>query len=245
MFTWLFWLGSPIPSSFAQDEEPQQSPSSESFIDERELPRESTLPYFRPQVATKRRNVPLKNRFELGVGMGYLLAEPVSSEYNPQVMTTFHFDEVSGIHLVYSQHNASSSSYAQQLEGPRFGLKFSLTPRVESSYFGYYQFSAYYGKLSFSKSTVFNWSIYGLAGLGQFQYADGSIPSFSFGIGQKIYLTRSLTLRGDLLFFAYSGLDLPKVDLKDPLLVERVPLDAIPRRTTIDQRLALYLSYLF
>lgn len=212
-------------------------------FDDQELARESTLPVFRNRTATKRRNILLTNRFEVGVGAGYLLAEPVAADVATQVYGNYHFNETSAFNFVYAIHSGGLSGYAQTLESPRFGLKFSLTPRIQTSYFGYYQYSAYYGKLSLSRQTVFNMNIYGLIGAGQLAYASESLTAFSFGLGQKIYLSKNWSLRGDLLFYIYEGPDLPKLDLAG--ISEPQPVSAFPKVLSIDRRLALYLSYLF
>ena len=68
-----------------------------------------------------------------------------------------------------------------------------------------YQFTAWYGKISVTKNSIWNLSIYGLLGAGFVSFTDSSTVALNLGFGQKMYLTRNLALKTDLRFHFYQG----------------------------------------
>ncbi len=186
-----------------------------------ELAAETVLPVFEPSVSVRDRIVAKSGRFELGLGGGISLNEPF---YNPQNLVgnlTYHMTEVHGINLSYTHWLDGLSSYGTQLRAGQGFPAFdpSLAPSPESLIALNYQNTAYYGKISLTKQTVMNLSIYGLAGLGAVGLSreGGYKIGAHAGVGQKVYFTPSLAFRFDLRFFAYRGPDPTTLDL-DPAL---------------------------
>ena len=68
-----------------------------------------------------------------------------------------------------------------------------------------YQFTAWYGKISVTKNSIWNLSIYGLLGASFVSFTDSSTVALNIGFGQKMYLTRRLALKTDLRFHFYQG----------------------------------------
>ncbi len=178
-----------------------------------ELATESVLPVFDQPTSVKNRVVSLSKRIELGILMGYALTEPF---YNPlQIGGTlsYHINEDHGINLYATTFLQGLSNEASQLNPipgsgppPIYGnLQYGPAPKYLA--LASWQYSAFYGKLSFTKDYVMNLHLYGLLGGGVYGLGDASIPVVSVGIGQKFHFTPSLSLRVDLRLLAYSGPD--------------------------------------
>jgi len=90
------------------------------------------------------------------------------------------------------------------------GLTFdpSEAPSKEFMLSAHYQYNAYYGKISLSKENVMNLTLSGLLGGGFYMIGSTLAPTLNFGLSQRLYFSKSVALRLDLLFSLYSGLDI-------------------------------------
>ncbi|MCB0421868.1 MAG: outer membrane beta-barrel domain-containing protein [Bdellovibrionales bacterium] len=175
-----------------------------------ELARESVLPIFETIEVVKNRSVVKKGRFELGGSIGLNLTEALYNTVNYSVMGSYHFDESHGVNIFGLFMLSGLSQMGKDLQQGK-GLippkKFdaSLAPHPESFIFANYEFTAYYGKISLAKDFNMNLSLYGIAGLGMIGFGSTSKVGANVGLGQKFYLTNSLSLRFDLRFMMYQG----------------------------------------
>jgi outer membrane beta-barrel protein len=119
----------------------------------------------------------------------------------------------------------TSSGLSQMGKDLRAGKGFSevrtfdpgRAPNPEYLIFTNYQMTTYYGKVSVSKQSSFNLSLYGLLGLGMVSWGDATEPAVNVGFGQKFYFNNNFALRADLNLAAYRGPDptSPKIPGKD------------------------------
>ena len=217
------------------------SPSSHALkirFPDRELSRESVLPYFKEPKMILDRRVTLKYRVELGALYSYGFDRlPFYYPHYAKGLLSFYFSESQGISLTgtyfppvfrreneeiplgadLTQNSASQASTGQASEGPApAALQASAGApknfRVQNAPYpllmGFlnYQYAPYYGKISLAKRVVMNLSIYGFAGPGMILFNDNlKAPALNIGIGQKLYLTKWLAVRGDIVFYGYYG----------------------------------------
>lgn len=180
-------------------------------LPEEELARDSVLPVFDRKVAVRDRNVVTEGRIELGGFGGFNLNEAFYTPYNFGAYATYHFNEIHGFNLMANFYMDGTSSYADQLKngeglgGPGNGLDLARAPSLKYMVLGNYQLTAYYGKISLSKSTVTNVSLYGLAGAGAIGIGDETTFGLNVGLGQKFYFSPNAALRFDLRFITYQA----------------------------------------
>lgn len=180
------------------------------FPDE-ELATESVLPLFDQPQAVKNRLVNLANRFEFGVGGSYDLTEPFFKPYAINVNATYNFTEEHGLNIFYNYYLGGNTSYVDQLNSIQYtSSQFNLQNAPAPAYqlLLNYQYTAFYGKLSFTKDTVMNLSLFGFVGGGAFKIGDAMNPTLDVGLGQKFYFTPRSALRFDLRFNFYQGPDI-------------------------------------
>ncbi|RYF96631.1 MAG: outer membrane beta-barrel domain-containing protein [Chitinophagaceae bacterium] len=107
----------------------------------------------------------------------------------------------------YEKNAAGLSKYGEQLKevpsanGGSTQLDFTRAPAPDSTMMVDYNFKAFYGKMSLSKSVVFNLSTLGTLGAGMVKYANKAYPGIALGLGQKYYMTNNFSLRADLRLF--------------------------------------------
>lgn len=173
-----------------------------------ELATESVLPVFDQPQAVKNRLVSLAGRFEIGAGMSYDLVEPFFTPYGFNGQASYNFNETHGISLFYANYLQGTTSYVNQLNNiPNTSSKFNLqyAPPPKFMFIADYQYTAFYGKMSFAKDFVMNLSLYGLLGAGTIQIGDSSNPLVNIGLGQKFYFSPHHAIRFDLRFNYYNG----------------------------------------
>ena len=175
---------------------------------DKELASESVYPVFDHPEGVKQRLVPTARRIELGVVGSYALTEPFFNPIAIGVTGSYHINETHAINLLGLSYLGGISNYAKQINETQ-NIQFNAQYAPEPKYLllGSYQYTGYYGKISLSKDTVMNLSLYGLFGIGMIGIGDASNPVLSLGIGQKFYLNRSFAFRFDLRALAYQGPD--------------------------------------
>ncbi|MCB0349876.1 MAG: outer membrane beta-barrel domain-containing protein [Bdellovibrionales bacterium] len=179
---------------------------------EEELATESVLPVFAKQVVVRERKINMAKRFEIGGGAGLNLVEPLYNQITYNIFGSYHFDEIHGVNIsgyILSTDLSSAGSDLRAGKGLVGTNNFdaSKAPTVESMFFANYQFTAYYGKISVTKQSIMNLSLYGLLGVGMVNWSDASTIGLDVGIGQKLYFTPNLALRFDLMLSLYQGPD--------------------------------------
>lgn len=179
---------------------------------ETELATESVLPVFDQPQSVKLRNVSMSDRFEIGPMAGYSLVEPFYQPYSLGLTMSLHFNEDHGINLLGVGYLGGTSSYANQLNpiprsNPTENFNAQYGPAPKYLLMASWQYTGFYGKLSLSRESVLNLSLYGLLGIGAYGIGDATAPAFSFGLGQKFYFNKRVAFRADLRFLVYNGPD--------------------------------------
>jgi outer membrane beta-barrel protein len=177
-----------------------------------ELATESVLPVFDQPAVVRNRVVELAKRFEVGILMGYALTEPFYNPLQLGATFTYHINEEHGINIFGTTFLEGLSGEAAQLNpipnsNPPVNANLQYGPSPKYLAIGSWQYSAYYGKLSFTKDYVMNLHLYGLAGIGMYGLGDASKPVLAVGLGQKFHFSPSLSLRFDLRALTYMGPD--------------------------------------
>jgi len=139
--------------------------------------------------------------------------EPLYEQMAFDLYGTYHLSEVHGVNVFGVMTSTDLSQAGKDLrvgKGLTGGAKYdaSLGPALESLYFVNYQFTAYYGKMSITKNSTVNLSLYGLLGVGLANWSDASNFAADFGVGQKLYFSNNFGLRFDLFFAMYTGPDI-------------------------------------
>lgn len=181
-------------------------------VPEDELATETVLPVFDYREVVKNRRVNTKGRLEVGLAAGMNLTEALYNNMNISGSLGYHFTETHGANITYYSIMDGLSAMGGDLKEGRGNLqgdKFDpgLAPHPQSIWLASYQFTAYYGKISLTKQTVMNLSLYGLLGAGQVSFGDSSSVAINLGLGQKFYFTSRIALRFDLRVLSYSGPD--------------------------------------
>lgn len=186
------------------------------FPDE-ELSREAVMPVFDEKIAIKNRRVNHAQRFELNLFGSSVLSEPIYNPYNFGVSLTYHFDNTRAIHIMGSFFADGLSGAGKELQagidneeppGTQNHFDASRAPHKEMMLAAHYQHSAYYGKISITKNSTMNMSLYGLVGGGVYMMSGEMAPMVNIGIGQRLYFTPHIALRLDVLLSAYNGFDI-------------------------------------
>lgn len=167
---------------------------------EGELATETVLPVFREKVAVKNRNVILKKRFGFSANAGSTLNDAMFDIISIGGGFNYHFSDKNSVYLDFIIHNVSESKFVSTIEnaGGTVSNDFSNVSKLSSQYTANWEYEPYYGKLSFSKSLVFNMSTYVYAGGGMINFTDTSSALFQGGIGQKVFFSKNWGLRLDL-----------------------------------------------
>ena len=220
-----------------------------SFPDE-ELATESVLPLVDSQTMVLNRSVSLKKRVELSANLGVGLDEPFYFSLYPQGSLGFHFTEVHSVSLLgvfYPPLLSATGRQLEQGEGLSNNKTFDATkvPYPQMSVFLNYQYTPFYGKLSFSKGLNLNLSLYGFTGLGFVVSSQNDrLPAFNFGLGQKLYITKWLGLRADLAFYGYYGPAVARINLDQSVNnVDYSDLSTEQKKINLNILLSLGLSF--
>ena len=197
---------------------------------EKELPSEYALPYFEKHRAVLNRNVSLTNRFIFSGSYAFRADEPFFFKHSVQGSVAFYWNESHGIgistvffpffvdsanRLVLNNIGAHLRDEGIPQEGTSQVLSHFDSGQAPAPFFGVfvnYQFSPLYGKLSLGKKLAVNFSLYSFWGLGIMNMKQqGSVaplemmPAAHFGLGQRFYFNRWISLDGGADFLVYKG----------------------------------------
>ena len=186
-------------------------------LPEEELATETVLPVFENVEVVKNRTIQTAGRFEFGGGSGLSLNEAFYNNVSFYALGSYHFNETHGLNVMANFFMDGLSSYGEQLQSGEglTGKNFdpSLAPSPTMSVIGNYQFTAFYGKISLSKKTVMNLSLFGNLGVGTMAFDGVQSIALNAGFGQKFYFTKNVAFRMDLRALIYEAPDPTTVDL--------------------------------
>lgn len=225
-------LASAIASAQDQIELPQD-----------ELAKESVLPVFDRPVSVRNRAVVTDGHIDINLIYGMAMTEPIFNVNRVGGSVYYNTSENHAFGLLFGKNNSGLSSYANQLYD-KYKLDFSRAPAPDSSAMLDWNYKMFYGKMSLTKDTVFNLSLYTTLGAGIVKYTHKSYPAIAPGIGQKFYFTKNVALRADLRLFINQA----PVPFLDGFLKTTDPkptLDQFGERLTFTTMLDVGLSILF
>ncbi len=213
-----------------------------------ELAQESVLPVFDKVVAVKNRSIVTDGKIDVDVFYGYAMTEPIANVSKVGFGLYYNFNEDHALGLLYANNMAGTSDYAKQIE-KQFSLDFGRAPMPKNVVMADYNLKVFYGKLSLSKSLVFNTILYGSASGGVIQYDHKPYPAGAIGLGQKFFFTKHWAFRFDMRLYAHEG-PIPFLGgskLRNPLPggTQKPTYDEFQDRLMFNTNLDVGLSYLF
>jgi outer membrane beta-barrel protein len=181
-----------------------------------ELSQEAVMPVFDEKLVIKNRRVSHEKRIELGFYGGNVLSEAIYDPMTFGASVAYHFDNTHGIFINFGFYQDKLSGNGERLKsgdvfevaGETQYFDASRAPQKEFMLAGHYQYSAYYGKVSLTKESVMNLSLYGLLGGGVYSIGGEISPMVNVGIGQRFYFTPNVAFRLDLILSSYYGPDI-------------------------------------
>jgi outer membrane beta-barrel protein len=203
--TLVFTLIGLLPMSLQAEEKVKE----EVRFDKSELAKETTLPVFRNHKVVQSRTVKTAKRFEVGLLLGKTLNDAFFDNFPVMGQLNYHINEKHGVQLEFGTYSASQNSFVESVRSA-VGSSFSLDniPLLEGFYSLLWEYTPYYGKISFSKETVYNLAIYTTLGYGQVNYTNSSSSVLHAGIGQKLYFSPNWGLKLDLRTKTYQFPDI-------------------------------------
>ncbi|WP_347357009.1 outer membrane beta-barrel domain-containing protein [Bdellovibrio sp.] len=207
-----------------------------------ELAQESVLPVFDKPVSVKNRNVVTQGRFEIDGFYGYAMTEPIANVSKLGLGLYYNSSEHHAWGLLIAKNFSGLSSYAEQLQTQFPNVEYGPAPYPEMTIMGDYNLKAFYGKMSLTKSIVFNTQLYGSLSAGAVKYVHKTYPAVAFGIGQKFYFTKQWAFRFDLRLYAHQA---PIPFIANSGSNPPPQYSAYQERVTYTTNLDVGLSYLF
>ncbi len=187
---------------------------------DQELAEEYVFPVFKNPKAVLNRDVTLTNRFELRMSGALRTDEPFYNPFSASASFSFYWNESHGLGLSALFFLPGLSKTGETLKAKEGISKAGKPGEVDAYYdaglaphpfigtFLNYQFSPFYGKISITKTLVFNFALYSFFGLGTMGLKHGQkniimTPASHFGIGQRFYFNRYFALDGGIDFLVY------------------------------------------
>lgn len=229
-----------IPSLFA----------AESYeIPQDELAQESVYPIFERPISVKSRNVVTEKRFDLGVFNGMALTEPIHNVSKLGLNVNYHFSEDYSLGVLYAKNSTGFTNYAKSLE-ETYNLDFDRSPYPTDTIMADWNIKAYYGKMSLTKNSVMNTTLYGSLAGGVVKYIHKTYPAVAVGLGTRFYFTNRLSLKADLRLYMHNA-PIPFYGRKEGSTTSLKKEDQAPsysdfkERVTYTTNLDLGLNWLF
>lgn len=183
----------------------QVAKANESYeIPKDELAQESVYPVFDKPYSVKSRNVVTEKKIDLGVFYGMALTEPIHNVSKLGLNVNYHMSEDYSLGLLYAKNSTGFTSYAKNLEDT-YDLDFKRSPYPTDTLMLDWNIKAYYGKMSLTKETVMNTTLYGSLAGGIVKYIHKSYPAIAAGLGTRFYFTNQFSLKADLRLYAHSA----------------------------------------
>ncbi len=138
---------------------------------------------------------------EAGIFGGWILTDPFLSVHSLGGRLGYHFNEFWSVHAIGWKDFSSHSSAYTDIESQRGAVPVVNNPNWFAG--GELQASLMYGKLSFLGKSVIYYDFHILGGGGTTNTENGNYLTPYAGIGQQIYLSKSVALTVDYRLMAY------------------------------------------
>jgi len=213
-------------------------------VPEDELAQESVYPVFDHPQSVRNRNVQTQGRIDAGLFGALALTEPIYNTSKIGFALNYHLTELHSLGFFFTQNSTGLSKDGEALNESPNNLDFNRAPKPLSTYLVDYNYKPFYGKLSLTKSSVFNTTIYGSLAAGAIKYEHKTYPAIAVGVGERFYFNRELSLKVDLRIFAHQA----PIPFKANALRPNNPIpsfDSFDERLTLTTNLEIGLNYLF
>lgn len=159
------------------------------FFPEDEIPSESVIPLLDSPKATLNRTVEFTKKWESKLTYGFLLDEPFYQNSFLSLLIGYSWSESSGLSLGFMKWGQGLSDYSKQFEGTANNLKFDRARGPDLGYYLSYDYRFFYGKVSFSRTTVIPTIMSANLDGGMIRYGSRQLPFFGGGISNSWYFT--------------------------------------------------------
>lgn len=176
-----------------------------------ELSRESVTPVFDTPEAVKRRYVSLRKKIEVGIMGGATLNDPFFDNYPLGISAVYHMSETHGFAVNGFFYISSQASVVEQIKNETQAgdsIPFEDAPYPTLMLLAQYEFTPYYGKISFTKQQVNNIWLSFTAGAGSLTLNNDSSLVLAFGMNQRLFLTKRIAFKADLQALFYQQEDI-------------------------------------
>lgn len=141
------------------------------------------------------------HKFEIGVFGGFVTTDPFINVKNTGFQFGYHWSEYISTHFVY-WHDYVSPSSALETFQDTIGATTNYNP-PRNYYGGEVEGSILYGKLSLMGKKIIYYDLHLIGGVGLMNTDNGTYFTPDIGIGQQVYLTKSIALRLDYRLMTY------------------------------------------
>jgi len=213
-----------------------------------ELAQESVYPVFDHPQSVKNRNVQTEGRVDVGFFGALALTEPIYNTTKIGLALNYHISEIHSLGLLTTLNSTGLSKDGEALKDNN--LDFNRAPKPQNTFLLDYNYKPFYGKLSLSKSSVFNTTIYGSLAAGAVKYEHKTYPALAVGVGERFYFNKELSFKVDFRVLAHQA----PIPFKTNALkygLNGGPSDSVPSFDRFDERLTfttnleIGLNYLF
>jgi len=209
-----------------------------------ELAQESVYPVFDHPQSVKNRNIQTEDRIDVGFFGALALTEPIYNTTKFGLALNYHLTEIHSLGLLLTQNATGLSKDGEALNESPNNLDFNRAPKPQNTLLVDYNYKPFYGKLSLTKSAVFNTTIYGSLAAGVVKYEHKTYPTLAVGVGERFYFNKALSFKIDLRVFAHQA----PIPFKANALRPNNPIpsfDSFDERLTFTTNLEAGLNYLF
>jgi outer membrane beta-barrel protein len=149
-------------------------------------------------------------RFVVEAFAGTQTGDPFLVSRNLGGLLSYHFNEYVGVNLVgWKTFNSNSSAVDAFLKASAPTPKDPNSNRPSAFVGGELSGSLIYGKLSVLGTAIVYFDLHAMAGLGQIMTQNGNYIAPTIGVGQQVFLSKTVALRADyrVLYFKEDILD--------------------------------------
>lgn len=182
---------------------------------------ETVLPSLDNMTAVLGRAINFTDRVELSLMFNYNMSEAIYNPMGASGHLSYHFNNIHSLGVEIGYHLDGLSPGGINLRDDviivsggggastgNTGFDGGLTDQKNYSFNLRYEFDAYYGKISLAKDAVMNMSLFGILGAGAYMMGSEMFPMATLGFGQKMFISKNVAIRIDLVARLYNGPDI-------------------------------------
>ena len=215
----------------------------ETVVDDDELPSESVIPITDNSSSVLNKRVTFAKRFQLDLGTGSVLDEPLINSSYFIVRGSYYMAEEYSFGLGGRSRFGGKTTYSQQLNEGTAQLEFERAPAPTESYFVSFGYNFYYGKLSLGKNLVIPASTKLDTDFGMQTFGSSTKPFLQSAITQSFYMNKYISIGLSIGLSLAQTLDSTSVNIRS---TQPVPSEsAFSTKMQTNQYLSVNLSTIF